>query len=106
MAIQSELKYGTRKTNPFCNEPLKYVLHTDLRKQYDFEEIFIRTAKDALASDSVSYKVQGHLTNGVQTAGNIFVQGEFPGTEIENIIYVDFMMSLLNFNHHTGFKLL
>jgi hypothetical protein len=34
----------------------------------------------------VSYKPQGHLTNGVQTAGNIFVQGKVPETEIEGII--------------------
>jgi hypothetical protein len=37
----------------------------------------------------VSYKAQGHLTNGVQTAGNIFAQGKVPKTEIESIIHAE-----------------
>ena len=86
LGIRSAFQYGTKKTNPFCNEPFKYIAHTDLRKQYDFERVFIQTARTVLADSSVSYKAQGRLTNGVQTAGNIFVQGGVPKTEIENII--------------------
>ena len=86
LGIRSEFKYGTKKANPFCSEPLKYVVRVDLREKYDFEKIFIQTARDALADSSVSYKAQGHLANGVQTAGDIFVQGGVPKTEIENII--------------------
>ena len=37
----------------------------------------------------MSYKAQGHLTNGIQTAGNIFAQGKVPKTEIENIIHTE-----------------
>mgnify|MGYP003325868131 FL=1 len=37
----------------------------------------------------MSYKAQGHLTNGVQTAGNIFTQGTVPKTDIENIIHAE-----------------
>jgi len=86
LAFCSEFKYGIKKSNPFCNEPLKYVVKTDLNKRYDFENIFIETARDVLADNSMSYKAQGHLTNGVQTAGNIFEQGKVPKTEIESII--------------------
>jgi tetratricopeptide (TPR) repeat protein len=86
LGVLSESESGTKKANPFCNEPFKYVVRTDLRTQYDFEKIFVQTAKDVLADSSVSYKAQGHLANGVQTAGNIFVQGNVPQTEIENII--------------------
>ena len=86
LAFRSEFKYGVKKSNPFCNDPISYVVKTDLNALYDFENIFIRTARAVLSDKSMSYKVQGHLTNGVQTAGNIFVQGKVPKTEIENII--------------------
>ena len=37
----------------------------------------------------MSHKAQGHLTNGVQTSGNIFEQGKVPKTEIESIIHAE-----------------
>ena len=86
LAFRSELKYGIKKSNPFCNNPLSYVVKTDLRALYDFENIFIKTARDCLTDSSVSYKSQGHLTKGTQTSGNIFVQGNVPNTKIESII--------------------
>ena len=86
LGVRSEFEYGTKKANPFCNEPFKYVVQTDLRTQYEFEKIFVQTAREVLADNEVSYKAQKLLTNGVQTAGNIFVQGNVPKTEIENII--------------------
>ena len=89
LGIRSEFKYGIKKSNPFCNDPLKYVVNTDLNALYDFENIFVKTARDILKSNSVSYKAQGLLTNGIQTAGNIFVQGKVPKTEIESIIHAE-----------------
>ena len=86
LAFQAESKYGVKRSNPFCSDPLKFILETNLNELYDFKNIFIDTAKDVLADKSVSYKAQGHLTNGIQTAGNIFTQGNVPKTEIENII--------------------
>ena len=86
LGIRSEFRYGVKKHNPFCNDPLKYFVKTDLNELYDFENVFIKTARDALKDNSVSYKAQGYLTSGVQTAGNIFVQGKVPETEIESII--------------------
>ena len=85
----AEIKYGIKKPNPFCSEPIKYVVTTDLTKQYDFGNIFIKTVKDVLTDNSLSYKEQSNLTNGVQTAGNIFAQGEVPNTEIESIIHAE-----------------
>ena len=89
LGFRSEFKYGRKKLNSFCNDPLKYVVKTDLNALYDFENIFIETTRAVLTDSSVSYKVQGHLTNGVQTAGNIFSQGRVPKTEIENIIHAE-----------------
>ena len=104
LGIQSEFKYGTKKANPFCNEPLKYVVRTDLRSQYQFEKIFVQTARGVLANSSVSYRAQGHLANGVQTAGNIFVQGDVPKTEIENIIRAEIEKYRIKFkNSGEGF---
>jgi hypothetical protein len=80
------VSYGIKKLNPFCNDPLKYVVKTDLNEEYEFENIFIKTARDVLTDNSVSYRSQGLLTNGVQTAGNIFTQGIVRSTEIESII--------------------
>jgi tetratricopeptide (TPR) repeat protein len=86
---RSEFRYGIKKSNPFCVHPLKYVVKTNLNEQYNFENIFIKTARDLLTDNSVSYKEQGHLTNGVQTAGNIFAQGKVLKTQIESIIHTE-----------------
>jgi len=80
------IRYGIKKLNPFCNEPLKYVVKTNLNEQYDFQNIFAKTAGDVLTDKSVSYKMQGHLTNGIQTAGNVFAFKRVFITEIESTI--------------------
>ena len=85
----SEIRYGVKRENPFCNEPLQYVLKTDLHEQYDFDEIFIKSIKDVLTDNSISFKPQPFLTNGVQTAGNIFAVKKISGTEIESIIIAE-----------------
>jgi tetratricopeptide (TPR) repeat protein len=89
LGFRSEFKYGIKISNSFCNDPLKYVVKTDLKALYDFEKIFIETARDVLTDNSVSYMAQGHLTNGIQTAGNIFKQGKMPKTKIESIIHAE-----------------
>ena len=89
LAFRSEFKYGIKKSNPFCNAPLSYVVKTDLNELYDFEKIFIETARDVLSDNSASYKAQGHLTNGIQTAGNFFAQGKVAKTDIESIIHAE-----------------
>jgi Flp pilus assembly protein TadD len=48
LTCRSALKYGLEKPNLFCREPLKYVLHTNLNTQYDFEEIFVEKVKSIL----------------------------------------------------------
>ncbi len=89
---RSELKYGIKKQNLFCNEPLKYISHIDLNTKYDFEEIFIRSAKSILNKHKISNRNQYLLLNGNQTSGNLFniqtdITGEIQKTirkEIEN----------------------
>jgi hypothetical protein len=82
----SEIKYGIKRPNLFCSEPLQYALKIDLHEQYDFKEIFVKTARDVLGDKSISYKPQPFLTKGIQTAGNIFAVKKISETKIETII--------------------
>ena len=85
----SEIRYGVSRLNPFCNNPLEYVTRTDLYGLCDFEKIFVNTSRDILRDKSVSLKHQTLLTNGIQTAGNIFVSESFLSTDIEYIIRLE-----------------
>ena len=82
----SEIKYGIKRPNPFCNDPLSYVITTNLKEQLDFEDIFIGISEKVLKDESVSLKAQGQLTNGVQTSGNIFSLGPVIRSGMESII--------------------
>ena len=93
----STIKYGIKKSNPFCNEPLNHLLKIDLNLQYNFEEIFVKTTLDVLTDKSVSLKAQGLLTNGVQTSGNIFDVKKVAGTKIESIILTEIEKYRVNF---------
>ncbi|MDA9599160.1 tetratricopeptide repeat protein [bacterium] len=72
LTCRSALKYGEKKKNLFCEEPLKYTLHVDLASLYDFEEIFIQAAKIIQNEKGGYNKIQPLLVNGYQTSGNIF----------------------------------
>ena len=73
-ACRAAIRYGIDPENPFCNEPFKYVKKIDLTKKCDFKKIFVENAASVLSNSEVSHKAQGHLTNGIQTSGNIFTQ--------------------------------
>ncbi|MDA8713951.1 tetratricopeptide repeat protein [Planktomarina temperata] len=83
---RSQIKYGIRRSNPFCNDPLKYTLHTNLTGHCNFEEIFIKGATDILTKDIVQRKSQNLLTDGIQTTGNVFNQLESYKDEIQNVL--------------------
>ena len=87
LVSRSEFRYGIKKLNPFCSDPLEYVLETNLTEICDFKNIFIEGAAEILSDNSVQHKKQSHLTNGIQTAGNVFVQGSSVANKIQNIIH-------------------
>ena len=93
----SAIKYGIKRSNPFCNDPLKYLSKIDLNLQYNFEEIFVKTALEVLTDKSVSHKDQGLLTNGIQTSGNVFENKKVAGTKIESIILTEIEKYRINF---------
>ena len=94
---RSHLRYGNNKPNPFCNDPLKYVLKTDLTKEYDFDNTFIKGAADILSDDKVQQKAQGHLINGIQTSGNLFTLRTSITEKIERIIRLELQKYWVSF---------
>ena len=84
-----EVKYGVKKENPFCNDPLNYVLKTDLIEKYDFKNVIVDCVNNILKDDSVSNRAQALITNGYQTAGNLFTNEDFNTKEIQKIIHTE-----------------
>lgn len=80
------IRYGTVKPNPFCNEPLNYLLKSDLCKEYDFSSKFIKPILSILNDKEIHNRSQNLLTNGFQTAGNLFNLENFLIGEIKSII--------------------
>jgi len=83
---RSEASFGIKKNNPFCKKPLDYVSQVDLKKECDFNTIFVENAFGVLNDDIVKQKKQSHLTNGIQTAGNLFTQVGSVTDQWQNII--------------------
>ena len=85
---RSEIRYKIKKLNPFCGDPLKYILITNLTEEYNFKNIFVEPIKSALKEDMFSTKAQGLLKNGYQTAGNIFAKKNDFFDKIKDIIHL------------------
>ncbi|MFP6826256.1 MAG: tetratricopeptide repeat protein [Pseudohongiellaceae bacterium] len=86
LGCRSALRYGIERPNLFCKDPLKYALKTDLNNQYDFEKIFVKTARTILNENRIPDKRQDLLTNGRQTSGNLFDLERDSTKEIQKII--------------------
>ena len=71
---RAEVQFKTNRENLFCKNPLNYILHSNLTESCDFKSIFVKTIKDFLSNVKLKHKSQGLLTNGYQTAGNIFLR--------------------------------
>jgi tetratricopeptide (TPR) repeat protein len=72
LTYRSALKYGIEKPNPFCREPMNYVLHIDLNTDYNFKEFFVDKVRSVLKGHRISNRSQSLLINGHQTSGNFF----------------------------------
>jgi len=70
--LRLNIIYGLRLGNPFCNDPLKFAAMTNLNTRYNFQSLFVDPVKRILDSNSLAYKQQSLLSNGIQTSGNIF----------------------------------
>ena len=83
---RSQIRHGTNRLNPFCNEPLKYFLKTDLKKRCDFENVFAKGAISILSDGIVQNRSQRLLTKGTQTVGNVFNQIGDVSDKIQKIL--------------------
>ncbi|MDA9034922.1 tetratricopeptide repeat protein [Hyphomicrobiales bacterium] len=97
LTYRSSLKYGIKKHNIFCNEPLKYVSHTDLKIQYDFNKIFIQEVGSILNENRLEKRNQSLLFNGYQTSGNLFSIENRVIKEIQKIIQLEIERYRINF---------
>ena len=88
LVASAEIKYGIKKKNLFCEDPLNYVINKNLIKHYDFEKIFIKPSKKILNNENFKDMSQPLLINAIQSAGNIFYKNnnEFL-KKIEDIIH-------------------
>ena len=89
LSSRSEIKYGIKRSNPFCNDPLKYALNTNLIEQYDFKNIFVEPIKDILKEGTLPSRRQDLLTNGYQTTGSLFSLKNDSLEKIKNIIRLE-----------------
>ena len=97
MVSRSKIRYGVDIHNPFCNEPLDYVIKTDLTKLCDFKKIFIETSKNILKDNAIINKTQSLLINGTQTSGNLFSQKNDLVEKMKDIIDLEIKKYRENF---------
>jgi len=104
LICRSALRYGEEKLNIFCKKPLEHVVLVDLKYRYNFEEIFVRNVNSILVENKRSNRKQNLLSNGYQTAGNLFDTGNNFTDEIEKIIRLEIEKYRINFeNSEEGF---
>ena len=94
---RAKVKYGFKNENPFCNDPLNYVSKTDLIEKYDFKNVVVDCVHNILKNDSLSNRRQPLITNGYQTAGDLFTNEDFNTKGIQKIIRTEIEKYLLNF---------
>ena len=85
LSHSAERKYGAKRPNAFCNDPLKYVAEVNLLEKYDFMSVFAAPVNRVLSEDVVG-RQQRLLYNGAQTAGNIFAHPEIQTAGIEDLL--------------------
>jgi tetratricopeptide (TPR) repeat protein len=97
LTCHAELRYGIVKPNLFCSDPLKYVWTSNLTKQYDFLNIFVKPATTILSGNRSRNREQGILINGRQTSGNLFSIENDLTIEIKKIIHAEIKKYLIYF---------
>ena len=83
---RAEMKFNITLHNPFAEDMYKYVYKNDLSALCDFKPLFGSLASNILKAKNISRKSQSLLSQGEQTAGNIFNLGGALVRDAENII--------------------
>jgi tetratricopeptide (TPR) repeat protein len=82
---RAEIRYEQKIKNPYCSRPMEYLIEKNIYKDYDFENIFIKPLTEIANSLQIT-RVQGLLTNGKQSTGNLFILEKNRTEEIKKII--------------------
>ena len=85
---RAEIRYQKKLKNPYCSSPMKYLFEKNIYKDYDFENIFIKPLTEIANSLQIT-RVQGLLTNGKQSTGNLFILEKNRTEEIKKIIELE-----------------
>ena len=95
----ARLKYGIKKKNLFCEDPLNFVYIKNLTESYDFNNIFIKTANNILNDEMFKDRSQPLLINAIQSAGNIFYNENSSIKKIKDIIHKELENYRIKFNN-------
>jgi len=82
---RTEIRYEKKIKNPYCAVPMEYLLEKNIYSDYDFENIFIKPLTEIANTLQVT-RVQGLLTNGKQSTGNLFILEKKRTDKIKKII--------------------
>jgi len=74
------------------------VFNKNLKKHYDFDNIFIKTSKEILNDSLFKERPQPLLVNSIQSAGNIFNHKNINIKKIEHIIHKEIENYRTNYN--------
>jgi len=85
---RAEIRHQKKIINPYCASPMDYILEKNIYKDYDFNNIFIKPLTEIANSLQVT-RVQGLLTNGKQSTGNLFTVEKNRTEEIKKIIELE-----------------
>ena len=70
----------------FCQNPLSYVVHTDLKVKHNFNKVFVKKAMALLNKGGIAERSQNLLHSGYQTAGNLFDVESLLTGEMQQVI--------------------
>jgi tetratricopeptide (TPR) repeat protein len=82
----ASIKYEQADSNQFCQHPMDFVALTQLREQDGLTQTLIKQTIQLLHDDDRHTRGQSLLTNGIQTAGNLFNSNLKCIAELKDII--------------------
>lgn len=88
LCSRAELRYSKKTVNSYCTKPMDYVVEGNLLKSCDFKKIFIKPLKE-ISDNLKEQRLQGLLTNGKQSSGNLFITDADITKDIQNIIHAE-----------------
>ena len=81
------LAFNKSIENPFCSKPMEFILTGDIIAKYAFGKNLLKEINGILTSDLLPFRQQTLLTNGRQTAGNIFSENNKSIKNVERLIH-------------------